>query len=111
VVVDGQVSQDLAVNLDASLPQPVDKAAVREAGVAGGRVNAGDPQSAEIPLAIAAVPISIRERLHHGLVGRAEDGALSPKIALGLLEHLLMAAPGYRAAFGPWHRRLPPSNG
>ena len=49
-VVHGEVGEDLAVDLDAGLVQPVDHAAVGQAVHAGRGVDARDPQRAEVAL-------------------------------------------------------------
>src|SRR5690606_28734867 len=68
------------------------------------RVDAGDPQAAEIALALPPVPVRVRERLQHLLVGGPEGLALAPVVAAGKLENLLMAAALPRAALDARHQ-------
>src|SRR5262245_15885488 len=63
-----KVREDLAVDLDTGLVQAVDEAAVRRAVEPGRRVDARNPQLAEVALALAPVPVGIVEREQHGLV-------------------------------------------
>src|SRR4051812_49918972 len=54
-VAHGDVSQHLAVELDAGELQAVDEGAVAHAVLARSGVDADDPQAAEVALAVAAV--------------------------------------------------------
>src|SRR5262245_55223986 len=62
-LMDRQVRQHLAVDLDAGLVQAVDEAAVGQAVLAGGGVDALHPQRPEVALARLAVAIGILQRL------------------------------------------------
>jgi hypothetical protein len=53
--MDRHVGQNLAVDFDAGLVQTVDEAAVGQAGLADGSVDALDPEGAEIALLDATV--------------------------------------------------------
>src|SRR3954454_235813 len=56
-VAHGNVGQDLAVQLDTGQLQPVHELRVAHAVELGCGVDAGDPQAAEITLAVAAVTV------------------------------------------------------
>src|SRR5207248_10424459 len=86
-VAHGDVGQDLAVELDACLAQPVHELAVGEALAAGGRVYAGDPQAAEGPLAVAAVAVRVRVGLEQLLLRPLVRGVLLTAVALRAREH------------------------
>ena len=77
--MDGEIGEDLAVDFDASLVQAVDEAAIGQAMLANGSVDALYPQSAEITLAILAVAISILQRLLDCLLCDA-DGVLTTAV-------------------------------
>src|SRR5262249_45617384 len=47
-IVDGEIGEDLAVDLDAGRPQPGDKTRVRDVVLTAGRVDADDPKPAEL---------------------------------------------------------------
>src|SRR5690606_4047162 len=80
----------LAIDLDARLVQAVDEAAIGQAVLAGSRVDALDPQGAEIALAVLAVAVGVLQRLFDRLLGDA-DGVLATTVkALGGLQDLLV---------------------
>jgi hypothetical protein len=85
LVMYGYVSQDLAVQLDIGFFQAVDKAAVWHPVLAGGGIDARDPQAAEIALAIAPVAIGIPQRLHHRLVTPAPEAMFASILTFGQL--------------------------
>src|SRR6478609_4232731 len=83
---DGEVGEDLAIDLDLGELQPVDEAAVAGAVLAARRVDALDPQLAEVALARPAIPVRVLQRVHDLLVGGAVGPALVAVVALGPLE-------------------------
>ena len=72
-VVVGDIRQHLAVDLDPGLLQPIDQPAVGQAVLAGGRVDTGDPQGAELALLLAAVAVGILAGLDDRLLGDTKD--------------------------------------
>src|SRR5271166_146931 len=56
------IGEYLAVQADLGLRQPVDERAIAQAALADGRVDANDPQLAEIALAASAVAKGIHPR-------------------------------------------------
>src|SRR3954447_10473371 len=62
-VAHGNVGQHLAVQLDAGQLQAVHELRVAHAVELGGGVDAGDPQAAEVALAVAAVAVRVGLRL------------------------------------------------
>src|SRR5918994_6474594 len=58
-VVDGEVGERLAIQLDAGALQPMDQLRVREPVLARARADPGDPQPAELALAVTAVAICV----------------------------------------------------
>src|SRR6478736_2373207 len=85
-VADGDVGQHLAVELDAGQLEPVDEHAVAHAVLAGGRVDADDPQAAEVALAVAAVAVGVGVGLHDRFLGPLVVGVRLSAEALGPLE-------------------------
>src|SRR3954468_12223442 len=83
---DRQIGEDLAVHLDACLLQTVDEPAVADAVDAAGRVDASDPQLAELALARPAIAVRVLQRVHDLLVGRTVRTALVAVVPLGPLE-------------------------
>src|SRR5690606_40096524 len=90
-VVHGDVRQHLAVQGDPGLQQPVHEAAVAHAVDAGSRIDAGDPQRAEIALLLLAADVGVLTRLDDRLLGDAEDLAAGVVVTLRATEDLLVA--------------------
>src|SRR4051794_10132394 len=68
-VAHGDVGEALAVELDAGQLQAVHERAVAHAVLARGGVDAGDPQAAEVALAVAAVAVRVGVRLDERFLG------------------------------------------
>src|SRR5690606_25487162 len=64
----------------------------------------GDPQGAELPLALTPVAVRVLSCLHHPLVGDAEGLAAHVVITLRLRQHLLVAGPGGDTTLYSGHR-------
>src|SRR5690606_7498803 len=102
-LVDREIRQHLAVDLDAGLVEAVDEAAIGQAVLADSGVDALDPERAEIALAILAVAIGILQRLLDSLLGDA-DGVLAAAVeTLGLGENLLVLGVGGNASLYACH--------
>src|SRR5690625_7888850 len=87
LVVHGQVGKHLAVNADLGALEAVDKAAVRQTVFAGSRVDALNPQAAEVALALAAVTGAVLAGLDDSLLGYAKRLAAGTIIPLGPAHH------------------------
>src|SRR5262249_32660996 len=68
-----------------------------------GRVDARDPQRAELALFRAAVAVGVLTRLHHRLLGDAIDGVAPAPITLGLRQDLLVPRLGGHSTLDSWH--------
>ena len=66
------------------LGEPADKSAVGEAIVAAGRVDALDPEGAEIPLLLLAADVIVLQRAVDGGVGRRDRVLAAAIEAFGL---------------------------
>src|SRR5690625_2778641 len=97
------VSQHLAVDFHARQVQAVDHAAIGQTVLASSRVDAGDPQGAELPFALPAITIGILTRLRDRLVGDPEGLTAHAVIAFRLAKNLLVARFGGYAAFYSCH--------
>ena len=99
----GDLGQHLAVELDVGQLEAVHELVVRQAVLTGARVDADDPQLAELALAHAAVAVGVLaaalDLLFRPLVGRV----LSRAVALGLLEHLAALLARGDASFDSRH--------
>src|SRR6266581_3655200 len=103
----GQVREHLAIDFDRSLLQTVHESRVCHAVLAHGRVDARDPESAKLALALLAVTVGILPRLHHRFLGDVENIAATAAESLGLSDDfLVLGARGY-AAFDSWHDGSP----
>ena len=101
--MDGEIGENLAVDLDAGLVEAVDETAIGQAVLADGGIDALDPQRTEIALAGLPVARRILHRFLDGLLGDA-DGVLATAIkALGGLHNLLVLGVGGNAAFHTCH--------
>src|SRR5205807_4030173 len=67
--------------------------------------DARDPQPAHVALALLAIAVRVRERVHDRLVGGLEQAAVRPREALGELEHLLVTRARGDASLDPGHDR------
>src|SRR5690606_36705771 len=64
---------DIAVHLDVGQAQALDEAIVGDAVLAGRGVDPLDPQPPERALAVLAVPVGVRHRVEHLLLGLAVE--------------------------------------
>src|SRR5690554_2945475 len=106
-IVHGQVGEHLAVHFDAGGLHAGDQLGVGGAVLAGGGVDAGDPQLPELAFAGTAVPVGVLAGVHHLLVGGAEPAAAGSLVALCLVEDLLVGLAGRDWVSGSCHV-LPP---
>src|SRR6185437_15255782 len=83
-IVHREVRQHLAVDREACLLDTADETAVGQAVRARGRIDARNPERAELALLRSAVPICVLARLDDGLLGRAIDLAPGVVVALRL---------------------------
>src|SRR6516165_8163098 len=93
-VVHRDVGEHLAVDLDASLVQSVDDAAVGEAVDTRRRIDARDPERTELALVLPPVAIGVLPRLDDGLLRRAINLAPGVVVALCLAKNFLVTAAG-----------------
>jgi hypothetical protein len=92
VVVHGQIGKHLAIDLDAGSLETRDHAAVGQAERTRGRIDARDPKPAKIVLAFLASDGRVVFRMEQRLVCAAEEQVTRMHLALGQLEHFLVAA-------------------
>src|SRR5271154_2367036 len=86
-VAHGDVGEHLAIELDAGQGQAVHELRVAHAVDARSGVDAGDPQPAEVALAVAPVAVGVRVGLQQRLLGALVVGVRLAAEALGLLEY------------------------
>jgi len=78
--VDREIGEDLAVDLDTSGGEALDKSAVGQAAVAGGGTDTLNPEAAKLPLLLLAIVVLVLLGLEDRILGVAvELGAESPE--------------------------------
>src|SRR3954451_2913946 len=82
-VAHGYVGQHLAVEFDAGQLQAVHELAVAQALLAGGGVDARDPEAAEVALLVAPVAVGVLVGLEQGLLGELVARVSLAPVALG----------------------------
>lgn len=92
-IVEGEVSEHLAVDLDAGLVDEAHELAVAEILEAGCSVDTLDPEGAEIALLVLAVAVCVGETLLPCVLGYGPDVAAAAEIATGEFEDFLAASP------------------
>src|SRR2546426_3712346 len=113
-VLHGQIGEHLAVHFDPCPAQPEDQAAIGEPVRARRRIDARDPQLAELPLPGAPVRVRLGQRTLHRLVGQFEPAALLAPVPTGQPQHLSVPAANPYSPFDARHGRSLPmrsSNG
>ena len=90
-VLHGDVGQHLAVDGDIGLLQTGNEAAVRQPVLAAGRIDAGDPQLAELPGARTAIPIRIIQRVQTSFAGFLPQAMARSALTLGKLQNSVVA--------------------
>src|SRR5690606_7710209 len=98
-----EVRHDLAVELDAGELHAVHELRVGQALCANRRIDALDPQRAEVPLLNLAVAVGILPGLLDRLTGDADGILAATAIALGLVENPLVLLARGNAAFDARH--------
>src|SRR5262245_36587207 len=82
-----QISEDLAVHLHTRELQALDEAVVRHAVGASRGVDPGDPQLAEVTLAVPPVPVRVLQRVQHLLLRLAVQARALPAVPAGVLQY------------------------
>ena len=89
LVVHGEVSEDLAVDLDASLVQQTHQLRVAQTLEAGSSVDTLDPESAEVALLVTAVTEGVGETLLPSVLGNGPYVLAGTKITSGQTQDFL----------------------
>src|SRR3990172_2690953 len=82
----GDLGQHLAVDVNAVLFEGIHQLAIGNSVLAGGGVDARDPQAAQVALFVAAIAIGIEQALQLGFVGALVKLGARAELALGDLE-------------------------
>ena len=89
LVVHGEVSEDLAVDLDATLVQQTHQLRVAQTLEAGSSVDTLDPESAEVALLVTAVTEGVGETLLPSVLGNGPYVLAGTKITSGQTQDFL----------------------
>src|ERR1700738_1101755 len=90
-IMHGDVGQDLAIQLDAGLLEPVDELGVTGAIQLAGGVDAHDPQGAELALLLFAAGVSELEAAFDGFLGSLVELRFCEEVTACPLKNLLAA--------------------
>src|SRR5262249_54313809 len=106
-VVHGELGEHLAIDFEPGLREAVDEATVRETVHARGRVDARDPERAELTLLRAAVAIGVLACLDDRLLRRAVNLTTGVVVALRFCQNFFVTAAGLDATFDSCHLLSP----
>src|ERR1700722_14844448 len=101
---DGELRQALAIQRHPRVLQTADELPVVQSVLPGGRVDADDPEAAEIPLLAAPADERIFERRVDRLLGCPVELALVGEISLRQAKQLLALGAADRSPFYSRHR-------
>ncbi len=88
-IVEGEVGENFAVDLDAGLVDEAHKLGVREILKTGCSVDTLDPESAEIAFFVLAVAVCVGETLFPGVLGNGPHIAAATEVTAGEFEDFL----------------------
>lgn len=91
-VVEGEVGEHLAVDLDTSLMDEAHELAVGEILHAGSGVDTLNPESAEVALLVLAVAVGVGKTLFPGVLGYGPHIAAATEVSAGEFEDFLSAS-------------------
>src|SRR5579875_99496 len=102
-----EIGQNLAVNLDTGVGEPVDELVVGQAVGARAGIDASDPKAPHVPLPRPAIAILILKRAHDRFVGALYQPPPGSAEPLSAVENLIMAAVSCYATLDANHASLP----
>jgi hypothetical protein len=101
--VNGQVSQNLAVNFDTGQVEAINEAAVAHAVFTTCSINALDPKLTEVTLAGTTVSEAVKQAVHNGFVCGSERTAAVTVVTLRLLHRFFVGLLSVYAIFYACH--------
>jgi hypothetical protein len=87
----GQIGENLAIQLNLGLEQPIDENAVAQAALAHCGIDANDPQLAELPFPIAAIPKGIDSGAEESFFGSSQQATTPADKSLHLVKETLLS--------------------
>src|SRR5688572_29144753 len=101
--MDGELAEHLAIDRDPVLGQAKDEPAVLDIALRASGGDPRDPEPSEVPLLRPSVAKGVLPRLHHLLVGAAENVLLATPITGGRLHNFLVTFVAHQATFNSCH--------
>ena len=98
-VVDGEVGEDFAVEVDTFSLHTSDELGVGKAKLAGSVVDAGNPKGTEVALFAATIAVSVAKGFDDALLGETVATSAIVLHAFGGLQSFLVFSVGRNAAF------------
>ena len=92
--MNSKVSQHLAIDLDLGPVEAIHETTVRQAKFTCGRIDAHDPQAAELALPLATVAIRVLACLDNSLLGNPVYLATGAVISFGFIQNFLVPGSG-----------------
>src|SRR6185312_574506 len=105
-ITDGEIGEDLAVELDVGALQPAHELRVADAVYARSGVDADDPEGPEVALALTTVPRGVAPGVVDRVDHRLPELAAPSAVALGRLADAIAAAPRLESSFCSSHLSL-----
>ncbi len=102
-IVNSQIGQDLTVDLDSSLLQTRNKAAVGQTVQTRTGVDTGNPQGTELTLTLTTVTVRVLTGLGYRLLSNAEHTTAGTVVTFSQLQNLLMATTSNYTTFYTSH--------
>src|SRR5690554_1046474 len=111
LLVNSQIRQHLAVNLDTGFLQTTDKATIGQTMLTGTSVDTLNPQGTELTLALTTVTIGILAGLDDSLLGHAKNARTGTVVTLGHLKNFLVTTTSDDTTLDTSHSLLLTLNG
>src|SRR5690349_8457750 len=106
-IVNGEIGEDLPVHFDPGLLQTVHERVVVHVVLMRRRVDAGDPETAEITFLVLPIAVRVLPAALDGFLrGSPQLAARAERAARGLHD-LLLPLQARNVRYGTWHRRSP----
>src|SRR5512146_2062762 len=106
-IVHGEVGENLPVDLDSGLLEPIHERVVVHVVLVGGRVDARDPEATEITLFVLAIAVGVLPTALDIFLGRLPQLAARAKGAARGLHDLLLPLQARDIGYGTRHGRSP----
>src|SRR5439155_20682926 len=107
-IMHGEIGENLPVDLDAGFAEPVHELAVAQIVQVRARVDASDPETAEVPLFVLAVAVRVFPTALHVLLRRLPQLAAAAKRSAGRLHDLLLPLETRNVRSSARHGVFPP---